>query len=114
MRYFTKEEIDALRIAETHFHTAVKMDYKLHTPSSMNKLVEDTYKAAGGNLHFNWGCSRCAYQAYKTIGKWYFESIENLPKDEIPVIDWIEPNKIKARVKNDNAKRATEGDGSSY
>lgn len=82
MRYFTKEEIDALRIAEQHFNTAVHMDYKLATPSSMNKLVEETYKAAGGSIHFNWTCARCAYAAYKTVGKWYFESIENLPKEE--------------------------------
>lgn len=74
MRYFNKEEMKALAELESFFETTVKYGFKHNTTRAQNELAKSVYEAAGGRLNNNWACSRCAFEDYKKIGLWYYES----------------------------------------
>lgn len=79
MRFFTKEEIEQLKVAEEYFDSSVHYGYKRCSPRTMDEMVADVYEATGGEkIRRNWGCSVCSFNAYKKIGEHYYASIEKL------------------------------------
>ena len=82
MRYFNKKELKALSVLESFFNTAVNFGYKHNTTKAENELAVKIYNDAGGNVNTNFACSYCVMQAYKTIGKWYYESKAELEKQD--------------------------------
>ena len=78
-KYFTKEQIEKLSVAESYFSTAVYANYKRGTMMSLNELIADIYeKTTGEKVSRNWTCANCCLNNYKMIGKLYFESKEKL------------------------------------
>lgn len=75
--YFTKEQIEKLKSFEHHFYTAVYENYKRASAASDNDYVADLFeKTTGGKLNRNWSCGTCVLNAYKAVGKLYYESKE--------------------------------------
>ena len=89
MRYFTEDEIAALKSVEHHFVTVTKFNFKHNSKMSDNELIAAVYKAAGGNLGaVAWGCPYCCFKAWKKVAEWYYKSIDNLPKEDESLIKW--------------------------
>lgn len=75
--YFTKQQIEQLKVFEHHFYTAVYENYKRASAASDNDYVADLFeKTTGGKLNRNWSCGTCVLNAYKIVGKLYYESKE--------------------------------------
>ena len=74
-KYFTKEQLKKLEVAEYHFATAVNSNYKRGTQRALNEMLADEYeKATGEKLNRNWSCANCCLNNFKVIGRLYFES----------------------------------------
>ena len=74
-KYFTKEQLKKLEVAEYHFATAVNSNYKRGTMRQMNEMLADEYeKATGEKINRNWSCANCCLNNFKVIGRLYFES----------------------------------------
>lgn len=74
-KYFTKEQLKALEVAEYHFATAVNANYKRGTQRALNEMLADEYeKATGEKINRNWSCANCCLNNFKVIGRLYFES----------------------------------------
>ena len=80
--------MEALSKLEPHFKSAVNYGYKHNTTRAENELVAKIYNDAGGSLNSNWTCGYCVMQAYKTVGKWYFESKKEKEKEQAKLIQW--------------------------
>ena len=81
--YFTKEQLERLSVAEHHFYTAVKENFKRGTMREMNEMLADIYEqATGEQLNRNWNCSHCCLNNFKRIGEWYFKSKEHLEQEQ--------------------------------
>lgn len=74
-KYFTKEQLKKLEVAEYHFATAVNANYKRGTQRALNEMLADEYeKATGEKINRNWSCANCCLNNFKVIGRLYFES----------------------------------------
>ena len=60
-KYFTKEQLKKLEVAEYHFATAVNANYKRGTQRALNEMLADEY-------------ANCCLNNFKVIGRLYFES----------------------------------------
>lgn len=82
-KYFTKEQLKKLEVAEYHFATAVNSNYKRGTMRQMNEMLADEYeKATGEKLNRNWSCANCCLNNFKVIGRLYFESKKYYEEEE--------------------------------
>lgn len=87
MKYFTKEQIDALKVAEPHFNTVVKAQWKRATDRKMNDMIADIYEqCTGEKIKRDWACGQCVFNAYMKIGKLYFASIEKVEGETEPML----------------------------
>lgn len=86
-KYFTKEQLKRLAVAEQNFYTAVKENYKRGTMQTINNLVADEYeKTTGEKLNRNWNCGACCLNNFKTVGRLYFESKEYWKEQEKNIV----------------------------
>jgi len=94
-KYFTKEQLKKLEVAEYHFATAVNANYKRGTQRALNEMLADEYeKATGEKINRNWSCANCCLNNFKVIGRLYFESkkyyektldqVQNTPTTIVP------------------------------
>lgn len=83
-KYFTKEQLKKLEVAEYHFATAVNSNYKRGTMRQMNEMLADEYeKATGEKLNRNWSCANCCLNNFKVIGRLYFESKKHYEEQQL-------------------------------
>ena len=64
---------------EERFRTAIDSDFVRNIGSRDFKELIDTYREASGvSLDSNPGCGACVLRAFKVIGRWYFEQINQI------------------------------------
>ena len=77
-KYFTQEQLAALKPAEEYFNTVVNSHYKRASYKELNDLVADLYEeVTGEKLARNWSCGTCVITAFEKAGKLYYESLEH-------------------------------------
>lgn len=114
-KYFTKEQLKKLEVAEYHFATAVNSNYKRGTMRQMNEMLADEYeKATGEKLNRNWSCANCCLNNFKVIGRLYFESKKYYEEQEQHGwqqltfnFDAVEPNGTVLTETEPSAPKAT-------
>ena len=113
-KYFTKEQLKKLEVAEYHFATAVNSNFKRGTMRQMNEMLADEYeKATGEKLNRNWSCANCCLNNFKVIGRLYFESKKHYEEEEQQAqqlvfnFDAVEPEPEPAPKNNAPEKTVT-------
>lgn len=82
---FTKEQLKNLYPAEIHFDSVVNRSTIRNAPSWLTEQVINIYyEATGKKLNYQKVCSVCTFNIYKTVGKIYFEDLEQLKSEVEP------------------------------
>lgn len=93
----TKEQLEIYKKAHNHFDTVINKQYKLATPQTLDNELADIYEeVTNEKLKRNWSCNRCCYNAYKKMGKLYYDSLDYYEAQEDEIIPIEETPKKKA------------------
>lgn len=78
----TKEEIKQLKEIEDELNRAYRYSYKRQTTTKQNEMVATILKKYGIKVSCN-HCPQSVFEAYKQLGRIYFNSIEKHKEEEI-------------------------------
>lgn len=100
MKPFTEEQMALLKTIEPRLQQA-QHDYLTSLFEDQKRMVEEIYKANGGEKGIVWGCGRCWLAVCKEMGEQYLKQLAEAPKTEEK-----QPAKAKAAPKKKPAKKA--------
>ena len=80
---YNDEQWEVIKEAGPHFRTA-KQDYIRNAPRYMTEQIVNAYEAATGmkTMSKDYGCAVCVLRIYQTVGKTYFQDLEEREKLE--------------------------------